>query len=672
MMGTSSNSSDDGAVVIDRDDISNYNPEHILPESPEEISKIRKWLQATDYAHESGEFRKHLASHMVGTGSWLTSTDVYCTWVDSADHGTLWIKGIPGSGKSVVAAHLIDTLQLEHPGVPVLYFFFRQIIDANHEPAALLRDWLDQVLEYSPPLQKRLKELLEARRSLTSLSMEDLIGYLRLAFASLPGKVFCVADALDEMDSGNDEFLQSLAILGNWRPGKVNVLITSRPVPSVEGPLRKADVLTIRLDEALVDTDIASYVERCLRTTQMSEEEQHQVRKAVPGRANGIFLYAKLAMDAFLEPNAHVAEVLRTLPADLHEMYTSLLQEHAARSGVPQDIQLLILQWVTHATRPLRLLELAEMLSATYQPTSGSSGVQDLSSSKRLVRAAAGPLLEILPNETVCVIHHSFTEYLKCMTRSETDGGYPILLPGSTHGRLALACLSYLQAGCLASVTTSGESDSEVLDSDDEDDYYPPQDQLGHDAQRIRLQYPFFAYATVNWQTHITRSYVAGYDQELVNSSLHQFLDDKQSTKAWLKLQWGGKDKSCKKITPLHIAARFGLTEFAQRLVERGADVDAADYYGKTPLWWAATKGHAAVIKLLVQAGAKPDQEDRIQGLKPLHEAANENHSEAVRVLLEAGVNPLTPKTHESPGRHCGNAPTTRGHTPLMVSRSTQ
>jgi hypothetical protein len=669
-MAISSTSSDDDAVVIDRDDISNYNPEHILPEAPDEVAKIRKWLQATDYAHQSGEFRKHLASHMIGTGSWLTSSDVYRTWVESADNGMFWIKGIPGSGKSVVAAHLIDKLKSEHPGAPILYFFFRQIIDANHEPAALLRDWLDQVLEYSPPLQKKLKELLEARRSLTSLSMEDLIGYLRLAFASLPGKVFCVADALDEMDSGNDEFLQSLATLGSWRPGKVKILITSRPVSSVEGPLRKAELLTIRLDEAMVDTDIASYVERGLRTTQLSVEEQHQIRKAVPGRANGIFLYAKLAMDAFLEPGLQVAEVLRTLPADLHEMYTSLLREHATRSGVPQDIQLLILQWVTHATRPLRLLELAEMISATYQPPGRSSAVHDLSSSKKLVRAAAGPLLEILPNETVCVIHHSFTEYLKCMTRSETDGGYPILLPGPTHGRLALACLSYLQAGCLNSVTTSDDGDSKALDSSEEDDYYPRQEKLGHDAQRIRLQYPFFAYATANWQMHITRSSAVGFDQSNINSTLDQFLSNRQHTKAWLKLQWGGNIKSCIGITPLHIAARFGLTEFARGLIEKGADIHAADYYGKTPLWWAATEGHAAIIELLVQAGAKPDQEDRVQGLKPLHEAAQENYAEAVRTLLEAGVNPLTPKTHESPGRRCGNAPTTRGHTPLMVGRS--
>lgn len=37
-------------------------------------------------------------------------------------------------------------------------------------------------------------------------------------------------------------------------------------------------------------------------------------------------------------------------------------------------------------------------------------------------------------------------------------------------------------------------------------------------------------------------------------------------------------------------------------------------------------------------------------------------------MLLEAGVNPLRPKTRENPGRKCGNAPSTRGHSPLMYA----
>ncbi|KAJ4294202.1 hypothetical protein N0V90_007892 [Kalmusia sp. IMI 367209] len=664
-MPSSHRSASDDAVVIQQDDISNYNPDQILPESPEEIKKIRSWLKATDYTLDSGEYHKHLASYLCGTGTWVTSSDPYRTWLESEDDGLLWIKGIPGSGKSVLAAHIVDELSRSKLGAPVLYFFFRQIIDANHEPAALLRDWLDQVLIYSPPLQKRLKELVKAGRSISSISMEDQWANLRLAFSGLAGKVFCVADALDEIDEGNDEFLQSLAALGHWRTNKAKILITSRPVLSVEAPLRQAKLLDIRLVEKNVDVDIASYVEHGLKSTAIPTSDQDLIREAIPGRANGLFLYAKLAMDAFLEPGARIGDVLRALPNDLNDMYTRLLREHADRSGIPDDIQLLILQWVTHATRPLRLLELAEMLDVTYRVGSKS----DLKAKKALVHAAAGPLLETLPDETVCVIHHSFTEYLKCMTRSEDNGEYPVLRLGSTHARLATACLSYLQAGCLDMVKIPHKvGPVKIPDPESLSESYGHSLTLEEEPQ-IRLKYPFFSYAVTSWHVHVIRSALGGFPQAKINSTINSFLNNDQWSKAWLRLQWARNRDQCQGVTSLHVAARFGLVDFAQFVIEEaGADVNAQDVMGRTPLWWAASSGHANVIRMLVNAGAKPDADDKINGLKPLHEAASANHAEAVLALLEAGVDPLTEKTREHPGNWCGNADTSTGHTALMYA----
>jgi hypothetical protein len=285
--------------MIDRDDVSNYNEANILPESPATLQRIRAWLRPTAYNLESSEYRKHLASHLPGTGNWLTSSTTYRQWRDSVVHSMLWIKGVPGSGKSIFAAMLADQLSRAGEGVPVLYFFFRQIIDANHAPVALLRDWLDQVLIYSPPLQRQLKEYIENGRSLESLSMDDLWQHLRTALVGLLDRVYCIADALDEMDGGNDDFLQALADLGKWTPDKVKLLITSRPVPSVEAPLRTASCLQIRLQESLVDMDIATYIQHSLEHSSISRTDRELVKEAVARRANGLFLYAKLAMDGF-------------------------------------------------------------------------------------------------------------------------------------------------------------------------------------------------------------------------------------------------------------------------------------------------------------------------------------------------------------------------------------
>lgn len=537
-----SNASDEDidAVLIGRDDISDYNPEQILPELPDVIEKIRDWLQPTAYDIAGGEYRKHISSHVAGTGAWLTSSDAYQKWLHSDEHGLLWIKGIPGSGKSVMAAKLIHELAQSNPTCPVLFFFFRQIIDANHEPRALLRDWFDQLLSYSPPLQKQLKAYVEAGRSLESISMEDLWKHLRLAFASLPGKVFCVADALDEIDRGHEEFIQTLGKLGQWRPKTVKVLITSRPVPSVEVPLRTVHGLQLRLQETLVDMDISTYVHFVLAKSDIPKTDWDTIANAVPGRANGLFLYAKLAME----------------------------------------------QAVTHATRPLRLLELAEMIRVSRP----DGAVRDIRATKELIRAACGPLLEILPDETISVIHHSFTEYLKGTTRSDESHptGYPVLKPGSTHAQLALQCLLYLQSGCL---------DTIIIDTRDDvvrrywrewglvSKYGPgtSTSKVSDEEVQLRLKHPLFEYAVNNWHLHIVKSEAAGQDQTEINARLHQLFEQGNNLARWLQMRWPGRGLGAKRVTQLHVAAKTGLISYTKELLA-DFDVNVRDFYDRTPV----------------------------------------------------------------------------------------
>ncbi|KAH7011276.1 putative ankyrin repeat protein [Ilyonectria destructans] len=654
---------DSDAIIIHRGDVSDYNPEQILPLPRENIQKIRAWLQPTSYDIAGGEYRKHIASHVAGTGAWLSSSAAYLEWLKSAEHGLLWIKGFPGSGKSVMAANLIDEIAKSNPGSPVLFFFFRQIIEANHEPRALLRDWMDQVLGFSPPLQTQLNTYVKACRSIESVSIEDMWKDLKMAFVGLSEKVFCVVDALDEMDRGHDTFIQALGSLGQWRPEKVKVLITSRPVPSVEGPLRQIPCLHLRLQEALVDVDISTFVQFALSKSTIPQSDWQVIADAVPGRANGLFIYAKLAMDAFLEPGADINSVLMQLPTDLNVLYTELLKEHAQRSGVAANIQHLILQFVTHASRPLRLLELAEMIRVINP----DGFERDLKATKDLIKAACGPLLEILADETVSVIHHSFTEYLKGTTRSDDDVGYPILQMGSTHAQLALVCLRYLQAGCLDAVRNKANiKDNDIDTYFDHSDFYSPRVLLTAVPKkeiRLRLKYPFFEYGAGNWHHHIRRSEAAGYDQTEVNIELRNFLGDAENMNAWLEIKWPGRES----ITQVHIAAKGGLVSYTKELLET-MEVDAQDESGKTPLWWAASEGHAAAIRELVAAGANPDHDDKTDGLKPLHMAAKNNRPEAVKALLEAGVDPLTRKTQETPPDECGNVYTTIGITPLMYA----
>jgi hypothetical protein len=74
-------------------------------------------------------------------------------------------------------------------------------------------------------------------------------------------------------------------------------------------------------------------------------------------------------------------------------------------------------------------------------------------------------------------------------------------------------------------------------------------------------------------------------------------------------------------------------------LLERGADPNAKNKDGKTPLHVAAIRGSVDVARLLLQYGVDPNVQDE-RGRTPLHVAAIRGRVDVVRFLLEHGANP--------------------------------
>jgi ankyrin repeat protein len=93
--------------------------------------------------------------------------------------------------------------------------------------------------------------------------------------------------------------------------------------------------------------------------------------------------------------------------------------------------------------------------------------------------------------------------------------------------------------------------------------------------------------------------------------------------------------------TPLCKAATHNNCEVAQILIEAGADIDAPTAGGRRPLHIAADWGHSEIAKLLIEHGAEINAKDN-HGNTPLHESAsNELHpgtTDVTELLLKSGV----------------------------------
>lgn len=113
------------------------------------------------------------------------------------------------------------------------------------------------------------------------------------------------------------------------------------------------------------------------------------------------------------------------------------------------------------------------------------------------------------------------------------------------------------------------------------------------------------------------------------------------STAAMETLLRAGADlgaRDSRGYTVCHVAAQYGQTAILHHLALKwDANTDELDNDGRSPLHWAAYKGFADTLRLLLVMGSACNLADK-EGCTPLHWAAIRGHTEACTVLLQGGA----------------------------------
>ena len=87
----------------------------------------------------------------------------------------------------------------------------------------------------------------------------------------------------------------------------------------------------------------------------------------------------------------------------------------------------------------------------------------------------------------------------------------------------------------------------------------------------------------------------------------------------------------------IHLAAAVGNIEAVKQHLAAGVDVTAKGYRGFTPLHYAARNGHKEIAELLITKGADVNAKDE-DGNTPLDKAIKRNHTETADLLRKHGT----------------------------------
>ncbi|KAJ7241052.1 hypothetical protein B0H12DRAFT_1326331 [Mycena haematopus] len=300
-----------------------------------------------------------------GTGRWFLETKSFREW-KSAVGKTLWCRGMPGAGKTVLVSIAVDHLRAEQEhcdivGVAAIYLNHKET-DA-HAPSTLLTSlWRQLVVGQSIAPVDQLYQ--KHREPCTKPSLDEDHTVL-CSTISRYLKVFILVDALDEYPERERNILiWYLSQLGS----NVNLLLTSRPHISLNIHGAQLEVLEVRA----IEEDIRRHIDAQIhKSPRLSEHIQNcpdlleQIEKKIVRRSDGMFLMAKLHIDSLTSKHTvkAVQDTLKRLPNDLESTYDEVMERIRRQSEDDRNLALRTLSWIFNAKRILRPSELRAALA---------------------------------------------------------------------------------------------------------------------------------------------------------------------------------------------------------------------------------------------------------------------------------------------------------------------
>ncbi|KAF4786065.1 L-galactose dehydrogenase [Colletotrichum scovillei] len=237
---------------------------------------VYKWLRHTD---PSSIHHRACTNHEPGTCEWMSRTPEWAQF-SQGDIRCLWIHGIPGAGKTILASQLAEKIEescrqsTSNDSVSIGIHYYCYFGHNQDESAPFLRWVLERMCRKVDQVPDHLWKMFKDGRD---PSLSDLLTALGAAsrYFSI---VYITIDAVDE-SSPREELLKVLRDLAtDFRFPNIRLLVTSREYLDIEKVMEEIST-EISMRNEYLDADIRLYTETRLATDDKLKDWTKDVRK---------------------------------------------------------------------------------------------------------------------------------------------------------------------------------------------------------------------------------------------------------------------------------------------------------------------------------------------------------------------------------------------------------
>ncbi|KAF9765616.1 hypothetical protein IL306_002083 [Fusarium sp. DS 682] len=446
----------------------------ILQKKDEMIKALKKYLQVSDMLDD--DLANVREARMQGSCEWISHKDSYVEWRDGeGDNRTLWIKGKPASGKSVLAGYIID--QLKGSGQACSYFFFRHGDRSKANLGRCLRCLAFQIATSNAEAMERILKMQEDGICFDGVDERTLwkILFLSGIFRTAMTRHYWVIDALDECSNPLVLLNSIISNMNEFIP--LRILVTSRDTVELDQGFSTTPTNMVQiLPVSIMDTqsDLKLLIDGRSQALGVARpEDRGALAEKILVKSRGSFLWTILVIEELqrCHNRKEIHQILEDVPRGMKPLYKRTL-DYMSQVTRGKELAKAILMWAACAVRPMTIGELDGALALDIHDS--------FPNLEESITTLCGQLVVVDKHGRVNMVHETAREFL--ITGGLESEFY--INEAQAHTRMAEVCLSYLVG----------------------DEMKPPRNRRRHSSASLPTRQDFAVYTYTAYSYHLSKA----------------------------------------------------------------------------------------------------------------------------------------------------------------------